>query len=112
MKKIGALEELFLEVCGNELRAHNGFSVRGELGVFSSAVIVYLGIQQRLTGHDQSGVLSDFAQRLEQQGVGGLVERPSRKLRECDISTNSGGLKGNLPVLKRKQYHGASFAPE
>jgi hypothetical protein len=92
MQKIGAIEELFLAACGDELRAHDGFSVRGELGVFSSAVVVYLGIQQRLSGQSQSGVLGDFAERLEEYGVGALVERPSRKLRECDISINSGGL--------------------
>ena len=100
MEKFSALEDLFLQVCGEQLEKRDGYKVRGELGIFSSAVIVWLGIQQRLNGQSQSAVLGEFAARLESGEKISLVSRPSRKLREGEISTNSGGLsraRGRLP---------------
>ena len=49
------IEKLFLSVCGETLRSTNGFKVRGELGTYSHALVVWLGITKRLNG----GSLSD-----------------------------------------------------
>ena len=92
MFNTSTIEKLFLSLCGETLRSNNGFNVRGELGTYSPALVVWLGITKRLNGGSLSDALVTLSQQLEDSDLSSLVERPSRKLREKNLSVNTGGL--------------------
>ena len=85
------LEHLFEEVCTSWLLKNGGLAVRGELGVFSYASVVWLGIQQRLEGNSLRVALGALVERMGSGGMDFLFSRASRKLREHNISLNTGG---------------------
>jgi hypothetical protein len=85
------LEELFEEICCRWLSKNGGLSVRGEQGVFSYAAVVWLGIQQRLGGGSLQAALSALVERMKAGGMEFLFSRASRKLRDFDVSLNTGG---------------------
>lgn len=87
-----SLENMFLSVCRDWFESNGGFDVRGELGVFSSATVVWLGISQRISGGTLQAGVSELIARLEEGTVASLVSRPSKKLREGKVSLNTGGL--------------------
>ena len=90
--KMGSLEEKFVEVCGGYLRSHEGYKIRGEQGLFSFAMVVWLGVQQRLRGNslrESVAALTELAKRGELEF---LTSRVSKKLRNGMISGNNGGL--------------------
>ena len=90
--KISALEEMFLSVCSDWFSRNNGFKVRGELGVFSSAAVVWLGIAQRFSGGSLQTGVSELVSRAESGALDSLVKRPGQKLRAGAVSFNTGGL--------------------
>lgn len=84
---------LFNEVCGEYLREHECFETRGELGVFSHAAVVWLGIQQRLTDNTLQSSLSTLIDRIRSDNDPvSLVTRPGKKIRSGEISLNTGGV--------------------
>lgn len=90
---MGVLEEKFISVCDDYLSSHEGYRIRGEQGVFSFAMVVWLGIQQRLRGHSLQSSLSELvSQAVEGGGIDFLVNRYTQKIRRGRFSTNSGGL--------------------
>lgn len=87
------LEESFIEVCDEYLSSHSGYDIRGEQGLFSFAMIIWLGIQQRLSGYSLRSSMNELASRaVDNGGIGFLVGRSNQKIRNATISTNSGGL--------------------
>ena len=86
------MEKLFLSVCSDTLRAHDGFDIRGELGTYSAAMVVWLGITKRLTSTSLSQALAALAQQLEHTDLNAFVDRPSQKLRDRNMSLHTGGL--------------------
>jgi hypothetical protein len=88
-----SLEERFIAVCDEYLSSHNGYDIRGEQGLFSFAMIIWLGIQQRRSGYSLRSSLHELASRaVDNRGIGFLVGRTNQKLRTATISTNNGGL--------------------
>jgi hypothetical protein len=88
-----SLEERFIAVCDEYLSSRNGYDIRGEQGLFSFAMIVWLGIQQRLSGYSLRSSLNELAIRaVDNGGIGFLVARTNQKIRTAAISTNNGGL--------------------
>ena len=88
-----SLEEKFITVCDEYLSSRNGYDIRGEQGLFSFAMIVWLGIQQRLSGYSLRSSLNELASRaVDNGGIGFLVGRTNQKIRTATISTNNGGL--------------------
>lgn len=87
-----SLENMFLSVCHDWFESNGGFDVRGELGVFSSAAVVWLGISQRISGGTLQAGVSELIARLEEGTIASLVSRQSKKLREGNVSLNTGGL--------------------
>ena len=92
MKSHCSVESLFLDVCGEVLESQDGFSVRGELGVFSTAMVTWLGIQSRLGKQTLNDALSVMVDRIQTGDISSLVSRPGKKLREGNVSLNSGGI--------------------
>ena len=88
---MGSLEEKFVSICDEHLSARGGYDIRGEQGLFSFVMVVWLGIQQRLCGHSLQSSLSDLAKRAE-TGIEFLVGRTNQKIRSKSLSTNNGGL--------------------
>jgi hypothetical protein len=96
-----ALEEMFLSVCGDWFDSHRGFEVRGELGVFSNAAVVWLGVSQRYSGGSLQSGVSELVSRVEEGTIESLVSRLGSKLREGNVSLNTGGLsraKDRMPL--------------
>ena len=88
-----SLEELFFEVSEDFLKENEGFSTRGECGVFSHAAVIWLGIQQRLSGDILSASMSALIERIrEGTSPNNLALRPGKKIREGTISLNTGGV--------------------
>lgn len=85
------VEKLFIETCSDLLVEEGGFETRGELGVFSSAAVVWLGIQQRLSGESLQMGLGKLIERARDEG-GIFAYNPGRKLRTGNISLNTGGI--------------------
>ena len=93
MKSTVDLERLFFEVSEHYLKENNCFDTRGELGVFSQAAVVWLGIQQRLSGNSLSASMSSLIERIrEDTSPLNLALRPGKKIREGSISPNTGGI--------------------
>ena len=93
MVKAIDLEGLFYEVCEEYLGEHRCFDTRGELGVFSNAAVIWLGVQQRLTGNSLQSSLSTLVDRIRQDtSPVNLILRPGRRIREGKISLNTGGV--------------------
>src|SRR5690606_13271461 len=87
------LESLFCEVSKDFLKEHKCFSTRGELGVFSEASVIWLGIQQRLTGNSLQSSMCALVERIRQDTSPlNLIIRPGKKIREDAISLNTGGI--------------------
>ena len=89
---MGALEDKFVEVCDGYLSSHEGYEIRGEQGVFSLAMVVWLGIHQRLKGNSLRESVASLTERAKREGLSFLVSRRSSKLGKGEISTNTGGL--------------------
>ena len=86
------LEGLFCEVSKEYLSANDCYRTRGELGVFSQAAVVWLGIQQRLTDNTLQTSLGALIERIrEDTSPLNLIMRPGKKLRSGKISLNTGG---------------------
>ena len=93
MKEGKDLESLFGVVCHEYLSAHDCFATRGELGVFSHAAVVWLGVQQRLTNNSLQTSLGKLVERLHADTpLMMLTTRPGRKLRAGEVSLNTGGV--------------------
>ena len=87
------LERLFFEVSEDFLREHQCFSTRGELGVYSNAAVVWLGIQQRLHGNSLASSMSALVKRIKEESSAiSLALRPGKKIRAGEISINTGGI--------------------
>lgn len=86
------LDNLFSEVCGKYLEEQGGFDTRGELGIFSTAAVVWLGVQQRLKGGSLQESLGAFVEKIKTQESMLLVRRPGKKFRDGEISLATGGL--------------------
>ncbi len=84
------LESLFEQLCGKWLAEKDWLSVRGELGVFSYASVVWLGIEQRLKGNSLHLALGALVERFKAGELQFLINRASRKLRERVISLSTG----------------------
>jgi len=78
-EELGNLEQLFLQSCGDKLKENGGFTVRGELGVFSSALVVWLSVLERVKRSSLSDTLLSFLTNLDVSGIMPFVSRPSRK---------------------------------
>lgn len=106
------LEGLFCEVSEGYLQEHDCFATRGELGVFSQAAVVWLGIQQRLTGNSLQRSLSTLVERIrEDTSPLALVVRPGKKIRDGEISLNTGGIsraRDRLPETLVKELFTAT----
>jgi|688.fasta_scaffold240202_1 hypothetical protein len=88
-----SLEEKFIAVCDEYLSSRSGYDIRGEQGLFSFAMIIWLGIQQRLSGYSLRSSLNELASRaVSNGGISFLVGRTNQKIRTATISTNNGGL--------------------
>jgi len=87
-----SLSELLKTVCVDWLRDRDGCDVRCELGVFSTAVVVWLGIQQRLKDNSLKDALASVAAELKAGALDKFVTRPSYKLRDGKIVLNTGGI--------------------
>ena len=86
------LEGLFCEVAEEYLSANDCFRTRGELGVYSQAAVVWLGIQQRLTNNTLQTSLGALIERIrEDTSPLNLIMRPGKKLRDGHVSLNTGG---------------------
>jgi hypothetical protein len=68
-----SLEETFVAVCDEYLSSRNGYDIRGEQGLFSFAMIIWLGIQQRLSGYSLRSSLNELASRAVDSGGIGFV---------------------------------------
>lgn len=89
---MSSLEKKFTEVCDGWLLENQGYRVRGELGVFSFAMVVWLGIQQRLKNNSLQASVNSLVERARLGDLDFLVERSGKKLSSGEISTNTGGL--------------------
>jgi hypothetical protein len=89
---MGSLESKFIEVCDSWLQENEGYSVRGELGVFSFAMVVWLGVQQRLKNNSLKESINSLVERAKLGGLDFLVNRSGVKLRTAEISSNTGGI--------------------
>ena len=86
------LEGLFCDVTKEYLSANDCFRTRGELGVYSQAAVVWLGIQQRLTNNTLQTSLGALIERIrEDTSPLNLIMRPGKKLRDGKVSLNTGG---------------------
>lgn len=93
MKKSLDLESLFCEVSRKFLSEHDCFKTRGELGVFSHASVIWLGIQQRLSGNTLQASLTTLVERIrEDTSPLNLVTRPGKKIRQNEVTLNTGGI--------------------
>jgi hypothetical protein len=63
-----SLEEKFIAVCDEYLSSRSGYDIRGEQGLFSFAMIIWLGIQQRLSGYSLRSSLNELASRAVSNG--------------------------------------------
>jgi hypothetical protein len=86
------LDNLFSEVCGKYLEEQGGFDTRRELGIFSTAAVVWLGVHQRLKGGSLQESLGAFVEKIKSQESVILVSRPGKKFRDGEISLATGGL--------------------
>lgn len=86
------INEKFVEVCSDYLKSKDGYKVRGEQGVFSFAVVVWLGVQQRIKGNSLKNSLSSLVEQAKGSGLDFLVNRVNAKLTKGNISLNTGGL--------------------
>lgn len=86
------IAEKFLSVCGDWLEEHSWFDVRGKLGVFSSATVVWLSIQQRLTGNSLQSALSELVNEIKLKKSYVFVNQESKKIKSGKVSFNTGGL--------------------
>jgi len=90
---MGSLEEKFVSVCDGYLSSHDGYNIRGERGLFSLAMVVWLGIQQRLSGNSLRESLRDLVARSEaSRSVEFLVARLNQKILGKSISLSTGGV--------------------
>lgn len=90
---MGSLEEKFISVCDEYLSKHGGYDIRGERGLFSFAMVVWLGIQQRLTGNSLREALKELITRAEaSRGVEFLVARLNQKILGKSFSLSTGGV--------------------
>ena len=90
--KSDLLKELFLKVAGDLFRERNCFFVRGELGVFSHALVVWLYISKRFNTGSLSSAREELSEILKRGSIGEFVDRPSKSLRDGTVSANTGGL--------------------
>ena len=89
----GILANKFLEVCGEWLEEHDWLRVRSKLGVFSSAAVVWLGIEQRLTNNSMRTALDEMVKEIQIMKYDyPFIDEKSKKLKKGKISTNTGGL--------------------
>ncbi len=89
------LKDLLLKVAGNILRERNCLFVRGELGVFSPPLVVWLYISKRFSSGSWSGARTVLTE------INKVVLVPNGSLRESTISTNMGELRkafGRMPL--------------
>jgi len=87
------LESLFESVCGEYLRTNDCLSTRGDLGVFSQAAVIWLGVQQRLSGNSLQSSLGRLVSRIQDEASPiKLVLHPGTKIQSGDISLNTGGI--------------------
>lgn len=89
---MGKLEDKFVKLCGDYFSSNDGYSIRGEQGVFSFAMVVWLGIQQRLKGNSLRESINSFLQQVKDSQVDFLVSRVNCKLRDGEVSANTGGI--------------------
>jgi hypothetical protein len=108
------LESLFHEVSEKFLQENDCFSTRGELGVYSHAAVVWLGIQQRLSDNSLKSSLSTLIDRIREDTCPvNLALRPGKKFREGKMSLNTGGLsraRERMPVELVSQLFNAATA--
>jgi hypothetical protein len=88
----GIITRKFIEVCGEWLEEQDWLSVRGKLGIFSSAAVVWLGIQQRLTGNSLQSALSEMVKEIQARKEFIFIKQASKKIKKGDISSNTGGV--------------------
>ncbi len=99
-----SLEEKFIAVCDEYLSSRNGYDIRGGQGPFSFAMIIWLGIQQRLSGYSLRSSLNEIASRaVSNGGISFLVGRTNQKIRTATISTNNGGFSLTLSRQARRK---------
>jgi hypothetical protein len=90
---MGILEDKFKATCDKYFSSQGGYDIRGEQGLFSFALVIWLGIQQRLRGYSLQSSLSELATQVStDKGIEFAVGRSNAKIRNGEISTNSGGL--------------------
>ena len=89
---MSSLEESFLQHCDSWFQSNQAFSVRGELGVFSKALVCWLGVQQRILGESLQSSLASLAPQIEESSLGNFVLNGGKKLKDKEISLNTGGL--------------------
>jgi hypothetical protein len=93
MKESTDLESIFCKVSEGYLREQKCFSTRGELGVFSHASVIWLGIQQRLSGNSLQSSMCSLIERIrEDNSPLNLILRPGKRVRDDEISLNTGGV--------------------
>lgn len=99
----GSLESEFLSVCEDWLKKNDGYSVRGELGVFSTATVLWLGVCQRFNCNSLESSLLSLVQRLNSGLDFPFTKRASKKLRSGKVSFNTGGISRARDRISSKE---------
>ncbi len=83
---LGIFAKKFFDVCGEWLEEEDWLSTRSKVGVFSSASVVWLGIQQRLTGNSMQSSLTDMVTHIRMRREYPFVDKKSLKVMSyCQI---------------------------
>jgi hypothetical protein len=97
-----SLQHLFLTVCREVLERNNCFGVRGELSVFSPALVVWLNISKRYGDGSLSDANAELQQMIDTGAVNDFVDRATRSLRKGSVSANTGGISRATSRLKEE----------
>ena len=92
-KSSKSIEQLFFEVSNQYFQEQDGYRCRSELGIFSFATVVWLGILQRLSGNSLQKAIAEMVKQI-QEGETPLVlqQQRTKKSRNGNLSLNTGGL--------------------
>lgn len=81
-----------MTTCKEWFESNNGYDVRGELGIFSKALICWLVISQRLAGGSLQDGLAQVVQEHKEGTLSELVKGGGRKVKAGNISAHTGGV--------------------
>jgi hypothetical protein len=97
-----SLEYFFLSIGKEVLERHRCFAVRSDLGLFSTALVIWLNIAKRFSEGRLTDANRQLRELVESGAIHNFVERTSRPLRDSAISNNTGGVSRATSRLKEE----------